>query len=204
MKEQLQCPCCEKQCAKDALKCGKGRNFFQQESITEGEKPTQRHFHNGRYHQEEGATIDDDLRMLMRKCGHILWHRFGGKASQERILRLLSKKQMTTQRELLELTDVKAGSLSEILGKLESNELIVRTQNAEDKRSVDVQLTALGKQQADEHREERHQETVDMFSCLDDAEKEALFIMLEKLHRNWKSRTEGHHPHRSRRDDRVL
>lgn len=196
MEEKECCPCCENHCAKDALACGKGRRYFSGDTLEAANENKHRGGHHGgkKHHHEEAMDTDEKLRMLMRRCGHILWHRSGGKASQERVLRLLVKQEAMTQKELLEALEVKPGSLSELLGKLEANELIIRKQNEQDKRGVDVCLSEQGKQAAMTQNDERSQQTREMFACLDEEEKDELLQLLDKLLHSWKHQFhDGHH-----------
>lgn len=55
-----------------------------------------------------------------------------------------------TQRELTERIGVQPGSASEVIAKLESAELIVRTQNPVDRRTTDIRLTDKGRTLASE------------------------------------------------------
>lgn len=202
-KLQMQCPCCENHCSSDALQCGKGRRHFTDNQ--EGkESPSQPHVHEHRgkhHHDMESMDIDEKLAMRMRHCGHILWHQSGGKQSQKRILSILGRNEVMTQRELQEELDVKSGSLSEILGKIEAEGFITRQANTQDKRHIDVALTDTGKQAIQIHKQEKRKETKDMFSCLTEEEKEQLVGILHKLVHAWKK--DGKPSHHKHRKDKV-
>ena len=109
-----------------------------------------------------------------------------GKGSQKRILiLLLEEKHALTQKELTDRLKVQPGSVSEVLGKLESSGLISRTPNAGDRRTIDIHLTEKGEaaaREAQRHRSERHRQ---MFTALSDAEKQTLLRLLETLNRDW-------------------
>ena len=97
-----------------------------------------------------------------------------------RVLRLLDLGGGSlSQRELTELMGVMPGSLSELLGKMEFRGLITRIRLEEDRRKVTVSLTEAGKEKAAErgHR--------DIFSALDESEKEQLKALLKKLTEAW-------------------
>ena len=121
----------------------------------------------------------------LRDIGHTMRHISEGKGSQKRVLMTLLEAGDMTQRELTELLGIQPGSASEVIGKLESAGLILRTPSETDRRTADISLTTAGKAAAKEaytQREKRHQH---MFASLSDAEKETLLGLLEKLNADW-------------------
>lgn len=203
---QKQCPCCENHCSCDALQCGKGRHYFsaneeQNEGNTKERKLEHRHEHKGKHLHYEDKDKDEQLRMLMRRCGHVLWHQSGGKESQKRILSILARHEVMTQKELQEELDIKSGSLSEILGKIENDALIERKPNEQDKRNIDVCLSEAGKQAVELDRQARHEETKEMFASLRDAEKDQLLVILHKLVHAWKVEGRQTHHHKHKKDN---
>lgn len=131
---------------------------------------------------------DNKLIINLRDLGHMLRFLFEGKGSQKRILILLSETGGMTQRELTEKLGIQSGSVSEVLGKLESAGLIRRTLSEADRRTTDIRLTFAGQDQAEEAVEKRRQRHKEMFSCLSREEKETLLRLLEKLNEDWDSR----------------
>lgn len=203
-KNLIKCPCCENHCSCDALQCGKGRRYFNNDAQqTTTDQHDHKHSHGGKgrhhHHGEEDMDKDEQLRMLLRRCGHVLWLQNGGKESQKRILSILARHDVMTQKELQEELDIKLGSLSEILGKIEKDALIERTANEQDRRNINVKLTETEKQAVQEHREEKQKETKEMFACLSEEEKDQLFTSLHKLVHSWKS--EGKHNHHKHKKD---
>lgn len=148
-------------------------------------------FHGGNFHhaaEYEKFDMNKKLIMNLRDLGHIIRFLYEGKGSQKQILIILLEAGNMTQRELTERISIQPGSASEVIGKLESAGLILRTPNQTDRRTTDIQLTETGRIQAEEaarQREIRHQE---MFSCLSDEEKENLLLLAEKLNKDWDSR----------------
>lgn len=141
----------------------------------------------------EYDAMDRNKKLIinLRDVGHTIRFLYEGKGSQKRILIVLYESGSMTQRELTERIGVQPGSASEVIGKLESAGLILRTPNKEDRRTADIQLTDAGRMQAEEavtQREIRHQE---MFSCLSLDEKEMLLELIEKLNMDWDSRYRG-------------
>ena len=122
---------------------------------------------------------------------------YEGKASQKRILMILNELKTITQRDLTEHLGIQPGSASEILSKLESAGLIIRTRNETDRRTTDVSLTDTGRALAAEafaQRQRRHEE---MFSCISEEEKEKLLSLLERIYADWRIRycEDGHGGH---------
>ena len=105
-----------------------------------------------------------------------------------RILSVLSANSPITQRQLMDILDVRSGSLSEILGKMETEGYITRTPNEQDKRGVDVTLTPAGLEAAAQMQVHRGNSVQDFFSCLSQEEKEQLSLLLEKLLEDWRSK----------------
>ena len=81
--------------------------------------------------------------------------------------------------------------------KAEAAGAVRRSPGAADRRTMDVELTAAGRQMATEARARRHEE---MFLCLSDGEKAQLLALLEKLSADWAERYggEGEHPRHGR------
>ena len=103
-----------------------------------------------------------------------------------RVLRLLDLGGGSlSQRELTELMDVQPGSLSELLGKMEARGLITRVRLEEDHRKVTVSLTDSGKERA------ARRGPGDIFSVLDESEKEQLKALLAKLTAAWEGRPQS-------------
>ncbi|MDR0862021.1 MAG: MarR family transcriptional regulator [Oscillospiraceae bacterium] len=113
----------------------------------------------------------------------------GGGHGQGYVLSLLAEAPLS-QRELLEKLGVRAGSLSEMLGKLESAGYITRTKDENDSRVVIITITEEGKAFAAQHGNRRTEVADTMFSALNDEEKATLIGLLEKLHEAWKSERE--------------
>lgn len=147
--------------------------------------------------------MTEKLIMNLRDISHVMRFLYEGKASQKRILIILDESETVTQRELTERLGIKPGSASEILSKLENAGLIIRTQNKEDHRTMDICLTDDGRNLAAEalaQRKKRHEE---MFSCLSEEEKQNLQTLLERVCSDWRIRyfqKEDLHSHRHHHD----
>ncbi len=110
------------------------------------------------------------------------------KGSQRRILIILSEVDSMTQRELTRKLGIQPGSASEVLGKLESAGMIVRTPSETDRRTADVRLTDLGRQKADEADKRREDRQHQMFASLSEEEQMTFLSILEKLQDDWEKR----------------
>ena len=144
--------------------------------------------------------VNEKLIINLRDIGHMMRMQYEGKASQKRILIILSKLETITQKELTVRLGIQPGSVSEILTKLENAGLIIRQENETDHRTTTIQLTDLGKQQALEATMKRQSRHEQMFACLTEQEKTTLQSLLEKVSEDWevrfaKSANHVHHHH---------
>ena len=191
------CPCCGKHCDLSAPGCGRGEEYLRTGVIPErkGHGGHDGH-HGGHGHHKERRniteleryqTLDTDGKLLamIQESGHMGHFLFGGKGSQNRILRILAKEGAMTQRALTEQLGIQPGSASEVIGKLEKTGLIIRTTSDEDHRTADIRLTAAGKAQAEEQAARQQNKVHEMFNVLTDEEKASLLNILEKLNKSW-------------------
>ena len=130
---------------------------------------------------------DGRLAFCLRAAGRMMRMRSDGREGQKRILVMLNGGPLT-QRDLTERLGIQPGSASEIVSKLESGGMIRRTPNPEDRRTMDIQLTEAGREEAVRAEENRRASRAEMFSCLSGEEKAALTSLLEKLMKDWKER----------------
>lgn len=182
------CQECGKHCPQDDLQCRRGRRYF------EGGNEMKEH-NKHRHHKDfNELTIDEKLAVLLRRTGRHVGHRGRGKASQDQILMLLARNETMNQKELQKILDIQPGSLSEVLKKLEVGELIVKTADEEDKRSMNVALADKGKEAVAELRANKEEKISKMFAALDEEEKETLVTLLAKLMESYKGDEEkcGH------------
>jgi len=147
MPEENICPGCGHHCDLNEPYCGRGKEYRRT-----GEMPEKRHWKEQRDRMRmahcHAADMNDKLIINLWNLGHMMRFLYEGKASQKRILIILSETETVTQRDLTERLGIKPGSASEILSKLEGAELILRTQNEADRRTIDVCLTDAGKELA--------------------------------------------------------
>lgn len=149
----------------------------------------------GRMAHYAAMDIDEKLFFMLGKLGRMSHGAHGGKDSQNRVLHMLLRSGGMTQRELTERLDIRPGSASELIKKLESAGLITREANDEDRRTVNISLTEAGKAQVEENRKRFKDTNRALFETLSDEEKAQLLALLEKLAHDWaqRFRAEGHH-----------
>lgn len=134
---------------------------------------------------------EETLHGLFLRCSNIISRRLGNSASRRRIVALLYERGELTQRELQELLGIQAGSLSELVGRMEERGVITRGPDEKDRRRTILRLTEEGRRFASEPRpmgDER------LFAALSEEEREQLRGMLQKIidaHNRWKSKECG-------------
>lgn len=136
----------------------------------------------------ESSDTNEKLIINLRDLSHTMRALYEGKGSQKRVLIVLKKVGKITQRELTQRLGIQPGSASEVISKLESTGLIVRKSSDNDRRTIDIELTADGEESAAQALSERNQRHEEMFSCLSDSEKELLLSLLEKVNTDWLTR----------------
>lgn len=112
---------------------------------------------------------------------HMKQHRkeqpvFDIRQGQGRILALMKKVNIITQKELAEIFGIRQQSLGESLLKLEQNGYVVRKQSQEDKRAMVVEITKKGKE-----LEFEKNDLSEIFDCLDEQEQQNLKNYLYRI-----------------------
>ena len=90
-----------------------------------------------------------------------------------------------SQQELGMRFELKPGSLSEILSKMEASGLVERTRDTRDRRQLFVSLTEAGRSAAQEAHDARNAFRHKAFSALTAEEQEQLAEMLDKIRVTW-------------------
>lgn len=134
--------------------------------------------------------LDKGNRLIwsFRDIAHTMRQTSEGKGGQKRVLIILRESGSMTQKELTDRPGVQPGSVSEVLGKLETAGLIRRVPNGTDRRTTDICLTEAGELAAQEAYTQRRQRHQLMFSSLTDQEKDQLLLLLEKLNADWEQK----------------
>lgn len=120
-------------------------------------------------------------------CGHYMHFHGGGVSGKAPIICLLAKQPggEMSQQELGMHFDLKPGSLSEILSKLEMGGIIERSRNPKDRRQLTIRLTEAGWEKARVEQAARIRFREQAFSALTHDEREDLAEMLEKIRVTW-------------------
>mgnify|MGYP002724243338 CR=1 FL=1 len=132
----------------------------------------------GRIESHPRASTDDPFRPRWmdiadpceRQCAHIV----------------LKHGDAMPQRELMNMFDLKAGSLSEVLTKIERDGFIERTLDPQDRRQRIVRLTEAGHEQAVLEQRGRERFRAEALACLDADERAQLEDMLHRIKQHWK------------------
>lgn len=119
---------------------------------------------------------------LIRRERHSPEMRGGGvRRGQGQLLGVLLKKGTATQGELSEILQIRPASLGELVYKLECKGYVERKPNVDDKRRVDVTLTAVGRDKALEIAASRQHLADELFSGLTDTEQGQFAALLDKF-----------------------
>lgn len=100
---------------------------------------------------------------------------------QGKVLVMMSENDGVSQKLLTEQSGIRPASLSELIIKLERNELVERRRNEEDKRNMDVYLTEDGKELAETIKSRKDESADFLFDVLSEEEKETLSVLFDKL-----------------------
>ena len=172
------CPMCGSQCPKDNLHCSRGREYFA---------------------QQEGRAVRNDEKNVMEllgQCGMVVVHH-KGQRGQGRILKTLAEQPEMSQKELQEKMNIQAGSLSEVLAKLEHKGFITRAKDENDKRSSIITLTEEGQKAAAEakakHEQHHGKGGNPWLKALSADEQAQLKALLVKLADSWDEIGADHH-----------
>ena len=126
---------------------------------------------------------EERLTLLLRGCGRRLYHSSCAGRTQARVLCLLAAGSMT-QRELQERLQIQAGSMSELVSKLELKGFLQRSRDPRDRRRMMLALTGAGRRAA-QAADARPDISVD-FDGLTAEEQARLAGLLEKLIEHWR------------------
>ena len=161
------CPLCERHCPESDPGCKRGERYF--------------------FFEADGQEQELRLIGLFYRCAHMFVHRSGHEQGKSRILSILYRHGNMTQRELLNHTDIRSASLSELLAKIESNGDIRRERSSQDARNLNISLTDKGKAEAGQVENEQVKLAQDFFAVLSQEEKDQLESLLMKLLSSWRS-----------------
>lgn len=125
------------------------------------------------------------LMLLLRRCGHHIWHRQAGKSSQENVIRILFQAGEMTQAELQKRLRIQQASVSELVGKLVDQGLVTRERDEQDRRRITLRLTEAGKAADGVNQERNMRRDFDLLRSLSEEERQELKHILTKLLCEW-------------------
>lgn len=183
-----QCPLCGKGCSINETQCCRGKKFVRllnEGEITE-EKIVELREQAKKREEFKNLPQEDRLMIMLGKCGMILNSKHCGHHGRGRILKVLLEEGTMTQSELQNIIDIRSGSLSEILSKIEEKELITREKDENDKRKVKISITEKGKEAVLLKEKEHKNNAKELFSTISEDEQKQLELILSKLIKSWK------------------
>ena len=123
----------------------------------------------------------------LRACGHFLHFRMGGRGGRRRILSTLLEHGELQQRELQDILEVRSGSLSEMLAKIENDGLVEKIRNEQDRRNYNLKLTEKGMNNAIQMQTLYDDKIKQLLSCFTDCQAKDFLAMLDVLLEHWKT-----------------
>ena len=182
------CPLCKRGCNIDETKCCRGKKFVRllnEGEITE-EKIVELKEQAKKREEFKSLPQEDRLMIMLGKCGMILNNKHCSHHGKGRILKVLLEEGTMTQSDLQNIIDIRSGSLSEILSKMEDKQLITRKKDKDDKRKVKIKITEKGKETILLKEEEHKNKAKELFNSIDEEEQKQLEVILSKLIKSWK------------------
>ena len=154
-------------------------------AASDGTQPCGDHAQAPREGSSEHSRADTIIHELAY-CGHYLRFHSGGRSGRDPILCVLHcMGGQMSQQALGARFDLKPGSLSEILAKMEASGAIERTRDPNDRRQLFVHLTAAGRAEAIRALEAQKRFRCVAFSVLSTDEQDQLIALLGKVHAHW-------------------
>jgi DNA-binding MarR family transcriptional regulator len=179
------------------------------EAISSGETRESSFTNEEREHTSATETdvTSETLVMLFRRAVHGMMrsHHHHGHShhAQAHILFILKERNSITQRDLMEMLNVRSASLSEILGKLERNGFIERKRDEYDKRNIVITITEQGSTAMSEYQQGRSKSADALFASLTADERLKLSDILNKIINSLEqdlSGSEAYHDHHDHHD----
>lgn len=208
-KSPSHCPLCGRRCPLSTISCPKGAYFLdnlyiQQEAQMDANNAANMDtiLHTGGKAAvdmtNDGASTEM-LASLFHRAAKLMMrahHRQGhAEHAQMRVLAILKQNEPISQRELLDILNVRSASLSELLGKLEHRNLIRRNRDGQDKRSVIITLTEQGSAAAAAAESARRQSFDAIFATLSEDERTQFAGALRKIITSMEQHLVEHHTH---------
>lgn len=135
--------------------------------------------------REDEISLSHQIVRQLRHAGWFLHYKMGGRVGRRRVLMELSARPGLLQRELQQRLDVQAGSLSELLAKMEADGVLTRDKSPDDGRNFVLSLTEQGRTDAARVRSDYDRRVAEMMSCLTQEEREQLHALLNVMLTCW-------------------
>lgn len=135
--------------------------------------------------QTENLPLSLEVVSQLRRCGHFLYYRMGGRIGRKRILTFLSEHSDMLQKELQDVLQIQSGSLSEVIIKLESDGLVEKVRSKTDGRQWALRLTQAGQEEARRLKAEYAEQVSRMMSCFSDEQLTTLHELLDTMFIHW-------------------
>jgi DNA-binding MarR family transcriptional regulator len=162
-----------------------------------------------------GEALVGLFRRALKAMSRAHHNRGNTQHAQAKVLAILKEREPMSQRDLMEMLNVRSASLSEILAKLERNDLITRERSDQDKRNFIISVTEQGRVMAEEHKKEHLKNAEAIFAPLSEVERRQLGGLLEKIitslekdapdhdaeHEHGFGHRHGHHGHGGKHDE---
>ena len=132
----------------------------------------------------ENLSLGDRITFQIQALGHMLNRLPESRDGQRRVLEILMDRGSLSQRELMELCEIRSGSLSELIARMESGGYIVRFPNPRDRRTLDVSLTEAGLVAAQALRTRRQ----DLYEGISQEDQKTLLHALEALNAHFREK----------------
>lgn len=127
---------------------------------------------------------DEQLTVLLRHCGKFMYYHSSPGMQQGMVLQMLRNGPMT-QKQVQEQLGTRPGSVSELISKLESKNLLQRRRSETDRRKVLLTLTVKGEAISQRHT---GYPAEGLYEALTQSERETLAQLLSKLLADWTER----------------
>lgn len=132
-----------------------------------------------------GNKLDEEIVKKMIICSRYLRHYRHKNLAQDRVIELLGyHESKMSQKEIQNKLGIRAGSVSELISKLENRGLVVREKSEEDKRAFNIVLTEEGQKEFRDIKGS-NDEYKDLFASLSEEECVLLNDILGKLGDEW-------------------
>jgi len=158
---------------------------MEDKNVTNGAEEAQSPVNGATDNSGDADRRDDELLEQFRRVARLMARKahggdHGGHA-QRRVLGILREEGATSQRELMERFGVRSSTLSEVLGKLERNGLIVREVDENDRRGYVIRMSDRAVEVDAEAGKPPFAASEDYFACLDAEERRSLKGILQKI-----------------------